>query len=83
MSGGCNEVKLVAEHRSPLPRILLYGHRLHPTEHLGFRVAHFGRHHVRGLRCGSLAWITREVFYVPADFEWGIIVVRREKKLLD
>lgn len=24
---------------------------------------------------GVLAWITRELLYVPADFQWGILVV--------
>ena len=24
---------------------------------------------------GALAWIVREMFYVPFDFQWGILVV--------
>jgi Na+-translocating ferredoxin:NAD+ oxidoreductase RnfA subunit len=25
----------------------------------------------------ALSWIVKEIFYVPVDFQWGIIVVSR------
>lgn len=25
-----------------------------------------------------LAWLVREIFYVPVDFQWGILTVRRD-----
>jgi predicted permease len=28
-----------------------------------------------------LAWVCRELFYVPPDFQWGILVVSRDARL--